>query len=148
MKIITSCIFALLAGLGLAACNDKIDVKQDYDFALSCWHLPSEIVPGEQVEIRFTLTRQGDFKGAKYYIGYIQLEGKGKVTDRTDMPLVSREIYELQTVSGLDADDPYRQVFTLYYTALSDERTEVRFVVEDNFGRERKLEVSFDSERQ
>ena len=148
MKIITSCTFALLAGLGLAACNDKIDVKQDYDFALSCWHLPSEIVPGEQVEIRFTLTRQGDFKGAEYYIGYIQLEGKGKVTDRTDMPLVSREIYELQTVSGLDADDPYRQVFTLYYTALSDERTEVRFVVVDNFGRERKLEVAFDSERQ
>ncbi|WP_416989543.1 TraQ conjugal transfer family protein [Alistipes dispar] len=62
--------------------------------------------------------------------------------------LVSREIYELQTVSGLDADDPYRQVFTLYYTALSDERTEVRFVVVDNFGRERELEVSFDSERQ
>lgn len=148
MKIITSCTFALLAGLGLAACNDKIDVKQDYDFALSCWHLPSEIVPGERVEIRFTLTRQGDFKGAEYYIGYIQLEGKGKVTDRTDMPLVSREIYELQTVSGLDADDPYRQVFTLYYTALSDERTEVRFVVVDNFGRERKLEVAFDSERQ
>lgn len=81
-------------------------------------------------------------------VGYIQLEGKGKVTDRTDMPLVSREIYELQTVSGLDADDPYRQVFTLYYTALSDERTEVRFVVVDNFGRERELEVSFDSERQ
>lgn len=148
MKIITSCTFALLAGLGLAACNDKIDVKQDYDFALSCWHLPSEIVPGERVEIRFTLTRQGNFKGAEYYIGYIQLEGKGKVTDRTDMPLVSREIYELQTVSGLDADDPYRQVFTLYYTALSDERTEVRFVVVDNFGRERKLEVAFDSERQ
>lgn len=148
MKIITSCTFALLAGLGLAACNDKIDVKQDYDFALSCWHLPSEIVPGERVEIRFTLTRQGDFKGAEYYIGYIQLEGKGKVTDRTDMPLVSREIYELQTVSGLDADDPYRQVFTLYYTALSDERTEVRFVLVDNFGRERRLEVAFDSERQ
>lgn len=145
MKIITSCTFALLAGLGLAACNDKIDVKQDYDFALSCWHLPSEIVPGERVEIRFTLTRQGNFKGAEYYIGYIQLEGKGKVTDRTDMPLVSREIYGLQTVSGLDADDPYRQVFTLYYTALSDERTEVRFVVEDNFRQRREIEVTFDS---
>ena len=145
MKIITSCTFALLAGLGLAACNDKIDVKQDYDFALSCWHLPSEIVPGERVEIRFTLTRQGDFKGAEYYIGYIQLEGKGKVTDRTDMPLVSREIYELQTVSGLDADDPYRQVFTLYYTALSDERTKLRFVVEDNFRQRREIEVTFDS---
>ena len=147
-KIIPACTFALLAVLGLAACNDKIDVKQNYDFSLSCWHLPAEITPGERVEIRFTLTRQGDFKGAEYRIGYIQLEGDGQVADRTERPLVSREMYELQTVSGLDAGDPYRQVFTLYYTAASDERSELRFVVEDNFGRERKLEVSFDCERQ
>ena len=68
-----------VASLLLVSCNDKIDVNREYDFALSCWHLPSEIVPGERVEIRFTLTRQGDFKGAEYYIGYIQLEGKGEV---------------------------------------------------------------------
>ena len=145
--------FALTAAVAaalllLVSCNDKIDVNREYDFALSCWHLPSEIVPGERVEIRFTLTRQGDFKGAKYYIGYIQLKGKGEVSDSEGTLLGNRELYELRAMPGLDESDPCRQVFTLYYTATSDKQSEVRFVVVDNFGRERKLEVSFDSGRQ
>ena len=144
--------FALTAAVAaalllLASCNDKIDVNREYDFALSCWHLPAEIVPGEQVEIRFTLTRQGDFKGAEYYIGYIQLEGKGEVSDSGGTLLGNRELYELRAMPGLDGSDPCRQLFTLYYTVTSDKRSEIRFVLIDNFGRERKLEVSFDSER-
>ena len=91
-----------VASLLLVSCNDKIDVNREYDFALSCWHLPSEIVPGERVEIRFTLTRQGDFKGAEYYIGYIQLEGKGEVSDSEGTLLVNRELHELRAMPGLD----------------------------------------------
>ena len=136
-----------VASLLLVSCNDKIDVNREYDFALSCWHLPSEIVPGEQVEIRFTLTRQGDFKGAEYYIGYIQLEGKGEASDSEGTLLVNRELHELRSMPGLDESDPYRQVFTLFYTATSDKQSEVRFVVVDNFGTQRELEVAFDSGR-
>ena len=137
-----------VASLLLVSCNDKIDVNREYDFALSCWHLPSEIVPGERVEIRFTLTRQRDFKGAEYYIGYIQLKGKGEVSDSQGTLLVNRELHELRAMPGLDESDPCRQIFTLFYTATSDKQSEVRFVVVDNFGRERKLEVSFDSNAQ
>ena len=136
-----------VASLLLVSCNDKIDVNREYDVALSCWHLPSEIVPGEQVEIRFTLTRQGDFKGAEYYIGYIQLEGKGEVSDSEGTLLVNRELHELRSMPGLDESDPYRQVFTLFYPATSDKQSEVRFVVVDNFGTQRELEVAFDSGR-
>ncbi len=136
-----------VASLLLVSCNDKIDVNREYDFALSCWHLPSEIVPGERVEIRFTLTRQGDFKGAEYYIGYIQLEGKGEVSDSEGTLLVNRELHELRSMPGLDESDPCRQVFTLFYTATSDKQSEVRFVVVDNFGTQRELEVAFDSGR-
>lgn len=148
MKIIPACTFALLAVLGLAACNDKIDVNREYDFALSCWHLPEEIAPGERVEIRFTLTRQGDFKGAEYYIGYIQLKGKGEVSDSGGTRLGNRELYELRAMPGLDGSDPCRQIFTLYYTATSDKRSEVRFVLIDNFGRERKLEIDFNNKNE
>lgn len=139
--------FALMAAVAavllLVSCNDKIDVNQEYDFVLSCWHLPSEIVPGERVEIRFTLTRQGDFKGAEYYIGYIQLEGKGEVSDSEGTLLVNRELHELRAMPGLDESDPCRQLFTLYYTATSDKQSDVRFVVVDNFGTQRELNVSF-----
>ena len=143
---LTAAVAAVL--LLFVGCNDKIDVRQEYDFALSCWHLPSEITPGERVEIRFTLTRLGDFKGAGYYIGYIQLTGEGEVSDSEGTLLMNRELHELRAMPGLNESDPYRQVFTLHYTALSDKRTSVRFIVADNFGQERELEITFDSARQ
>lgn len=134
---------AVAAVLLLVSCNDKIDVNREYDFALSCWHLPSEIVPGERVEIRFTLTRQGDFKGAEYYIGYIQLEGKGEISDSQGTLLVNRELHELRDMPGLDESDPCRQVFTLFYTATSNKQSKIRFIVADNFNTQRELDVSF-----
>lgn len=68
-----ACVMFL--SLLLYSCDDKLDVKQDYDFSLTSWHLPSDIRVGEAVEIRLTLTRKGDYVPAKYYIGYIQMEG-------------------------------------------------------------------------
>lgn len=59
-------LYYLLAVLSLASCNDGIDVRQDYDFSLSTWYLPSGIKQGEPVEIRFTLWREGFFAAAEY----------------------------------------------------------------------------------
>lgn len=64
MRITKLC--GLLAVLSLASCNDRIDVRQDYDFSLSTWYLQSGIKPGEPVEIRFTLSREGYFAAAEY----------------------------------------------------------------------------------
>ena len=132
----------------LYSCNDKIEVKQDYDFALSSWHLQSEIKNGEEVEIRLTLRRQGDFLGAEYYLGYIQMEGNGEVYDSEGTFLVNRELCELREISGLDVSDPSAQVFTLFYRALSDKKSVVKFVIEDNFHQHRELEISFSNDTQ
>lgn len=56
----------MLAVLSLASCNDGIDVRQDYDFSLSTWYLPSGIKQGEPVEIRFTFWREGFFAATEY----------------------------------------------------------------------------------
>ena len=138
---------AALAVLFLYACNDKLDVQQEYDFSLSCWHLQSAIRKDESVEMRLTLNRSGNFRDTRYYIGYIQMEGKGEVYDKNGTRLVNRELHELRAMPGLDESDPCRQVFTLYYTATADKQSEVRFVVVDNFGTQRELEVAFDSGR-
>ena len=37
-KILAVGCVAALAVLFLYACNDKLDVQQEYDFSLSCWH--------------------------------------------------------------------------------------------------------------
>ncbi len=148
MKIIIGACMVVLCVWLLYSCNDKIEVKQDYDFALSSWHLQSEIKNGEEVEIRLTLRRQGDFLGAEYYLGYIQMEGNGEVYDSEGTFLVNRELCELREISGLDVSDPSAQVFTLFYRALSDKKSVVKFVIEDNFHQHRELEISFSNDTQ
>ena len=79
------------------------------------WYLPEEIAEEENVEIRLTLTREGDFHDAEYYIGYIQMKGKGEVTDDEGTLLVNREFHALNDMVGVDRSDPLCQEFTLWY---------------------------------
>ena len=80
MRKIKICgIFAAL--LSLFSCNDKIDVQQAYDFGITTWYLQKTIKPGQPVEIRFYLTREGYYADAEFSIGYVQIEGDGVVYD-------------------------------------------------------------------
>ena len=139
------CIGALFAVLAFGSCNDDIDIRQDYDFSLSSWYLQEQIETGETVEIRFYLDREGDYEKAEYEIGYIQMEGKGEVTDSEGVRLVNREVRPLAEVPELDRENPVRQVFTLFYRSTSTRRSELKFFVRDNFGQERELAVTFDT---
>lgn len=139
-------VCAVVLSMMLYACDDELNVKQDYDFSFSSWYLPSAIKADEEVEIRLTLDREGDYRPAEYYIGYIQLEGKGQVHDRNGNILVTREIYPLNRISGLNRDHPTRQVFTLWYKNLADEPSQIKFIIEDSFGRQRELILGFQTE--
>lgn len=144
-RLVCICLIALASLIFASACDDRIEVQQNYDFALDTWHLPEDIKPDELVEIRFTLRRQGDFKGAKYHIGYIQMQGAGQVLDAAANRLVNRESVELLAIVGFNDSDPYNLSFTLFYQSLCDEKSEVVFFVIDNFGLQRDLTVSFDT---
>ena len=52
----------------------------------------------------------------------------------------------LAEVPGLDTENPVRQIFTLFYRSTSARRSELKFFVRDNFGRESELTVTFDVE--
>lgn len=145
-NVLYICIGALFAVLVLSSCNDAIDIRQDYDFKLSTWYLQKQIATGETVEIRFYLDREGDYEKAEYELGYIQVEGKGEVFDSEGVKLVNREVRPLVKVPGLDTENPMKQVFTLFYRSTSAKRSELRFFVRDNFGQERELTVTFDTE--
>ena len=148
MKVLISCgvavVFAALFCLG--GCNDGIDVRQEYDFSVSTWHLPTEIGPDEEVEIRFTLRSSGLFAGAFYRIAYVQIEGEGEVYDTEVTRLRPQEFRGITSLPELDARDPQKQLFTLYYKSLGEDADRIQFIVQDNFGQERTLEVSFSSE--
>lgn len=145
-NVLYKCIAALVAVLALGSCDDGIDIRQDYDFRLSSWYLQKQIATGETVEIRFYLDREGDYEKAEYEIGYIQVEGKGEVSDSEGVKLVNREVKPLAEVPGLDTENPVKQVFTLFYRSTSAKRSELKFFVRDNFGQERKMTVTFDTE--
>ena len=136
-NVLYICIGALFAVLAFSSCNDDIDIRQDYDFSLSSWYLQ---------KIRFYLDREGDYEKAEYEIGYIQMEGRGEVSDSEGVKLVNREVRPLAEVPGLDSENPVKQVFTLFYRSTSAKRSELKFFVRDNFGKERELTVSFDTE--
>ena len=144
-KILAVGCVAALAVLFLYACNDKLDVQQEYDFSLSCWHLQSAIRKDESVEMRLTLNRSGDFRDTRYYIGYIQMEGKGEVYDKNGTRLVNRELHELETITDLDQSNPNEQVFTHYYKSLSSKISKIRLVVVDSFNQVRTLDISFEN---
>lgn len=145
-NVLYICIGALVAVLAFSSCNDGIDIRQDYDFSLSSWYLQKQIATGETVEIRFYLDREGDYEKTEYEIGYIQMEGKGEVSDSEGMKLANREVRPLAEVPGLDTENPVKQVFTLFYRSTSAKRSELKFFVRDNFGQERELMVTFDTE--
>lgn len=145
-NVLYKCIAALVAVLALGSCDDGIDIRQDYDFRLSSWYLQKQIATGETVEIRFYLDREGDYEKAEYEIGYIQVEGKGEVSDSEGVRLVNREVKPLAEVPGLDTENPVKQVFTLFYRSTSAKRSELKFFVRDNFGQEREMTVTFDTE--
>lgn len=145
-NVLYICIGALFAVLAFSSCNDGIDIRQGYDFKLSSWYLQKQIATGETVEIRFYLDREGDYEKAEYEIGYIQIEGKGEVFDSEGVKLINREVRPLAEVLGLDTENPVKQVFTLFYRSTSAKRSELKFFVRDNFGQEREMTVTFDTE--
>lgn len=145
-NVLYICIGALFTVVAFSSCNDGIDIRQDYDFSLSSWYLQKQVATGETVEIRFYLDREGNYEKAEYEIGYIQMEGKGEVSDSEGMKLVNREVRPLAEVPGLDTENPVKQVFTLFYRSTSAKRSELKFFVRDNFGQERELMVTFDTE--
>ncbi|WP_044266074.1 TraQ conjugal transfer family protein [Bacteroides timonensis] len=145
-NVLYKCIAALVTVLALGSCDDGIDIRQDYDFKLSSWYLQKQIATGETVEIRFYLDREGDYEKAEYEIGYIQVEGKGEVSDSEGVKLVNREVKPLAEVPRLDTENPVKQVFTLFYRSTSAKRSELKFFVRDNFGQEREMTVTFDTE--
>ena len=142
---IMGCALALLA-YTLAGCDDRLEVRQAYDFSLSSWYLQEGIAPDETVEIRLTLDREGDYREARYRIGYIQLEGDGEVFGTDGARLVNHELTNLSGIAGVDTTDILRQVFTLFYRNTGEDNPEIRFVAVDNFGVERILDIPFSIE--
>jgi hypothetical protein len=76
--MMTACcmVFSFLA---LVACDNELDIRQEYPFTVESMPVADEIVNGETVEIRLEIKPEGNFSGTVYTLRYFQPDGKGSL---------------------------------------------------------------------
>jgi hypothetical protein len=122
--------FVFVGGLFLTnACSDDLEIKNDYEFAVSHLPVPKRLKKGETAEIRFELICSGKYANAKYYVRYFQPDGKGALTldGRT---LAPNDSYELK-----------KEEFRMYYTSQCEEQQVIDLTFYDN--NRNQVEISF-----
>lgn len=114
------------------ACNDKLDIQQAYKFTIETMPVPSMIAKDETVEIRFQISREGEYKDTKYYIRYFQPQGKGVLKTSDGLTFTPNDRFPLES-----------EIFRLYYTSTSTDQQTIDIYVEDSFGQVEKITFNF-----
>jgi hypothetical protein len=104
------------------ACNDKLDIKQDYAFDLKTLPVQKTIAVNETAEIRCQLVTEGDYSGAGYFIRYFQSDGAGILMDDEGTLFTPNDLYPLT-----------KKTFRLYYTSLSADNQVLDIYIVNSF---------------
>jgi len=134
-KILKIALYTLSLIAITSACNEDIDIRQDYEFEVN--HLPvkKSIKKGETAEIRLELVRSGRWEDAEYYIRYFQPDGTGELKTEDGLIFKPNDLYEIS-----------KETFRLYYTSQSEDQQVIVLYFLDNFGNMVTLTFSFNNE--
>ncbi|MDE8691538.1 DUF3872 domain-containing protein, partial [Faecalibacterium sp. DFI.5.82] len=119
--------------LGLVACDNELDIRQEYPFTVETMPVADEITDGETVEIRLEIKPEGNFAGTVYTLRYFQPDGKGTLRMDDGMVLLPNDRYPLD-----------REVFRLYYTSESEDQQTIDIYFEDNSEPAQLCQLTFD----
>lgn len=125
----------LVGVMCVAACSDKLDVQQMYEFDMATMPVQNKIVVGEEAEIRCELIRSGVYQETKYYIRYFQPEGKGLLRMEDGTILQSNDLYPLE-----------KEKFRLYYKSLSTDQQKIDIYIQDSFNQVVQKSFAFNNE--
>ena len=128
-------LYTLLLAAIVCACNDKLDITQDYTFELLTMPYPKKIIQGETVEIRCQISREGNYSGTTFFIRYFQTDGKGELRLDDGKTLTPNDLFPLKN-----------DVFRLYYTSHCTDQQNLDIYIEDNFGQVVKKTFSWQNE--
>lgn len=117
--------------------NDKLDIKQDYEFMVEHLPVPNQLRRGETVEIRCRIVKQGSWDRAAYSLRYFQPDGEGYLSDDAGTAFKPNELYD---VPG--------DTFRLYYTSDCEVAQTVDIYFADNLGKTFTLSLSFSNKGQ
>ena len=121
--MMTACCMAV-SFLALVACDNELDIRQEYPFTVESMPVADEIVNGETVEIRLEIKPEGNFSGTVYTLRYFQPDGKGSLKMEDGTVLKPNDRYLLNEWK-----------FRLYYTSQSGKESQtIDLYFEDNWG--------------
>jgi hypothetical protein len=128
-----TCLAAIM--LLALACNDSLDIIQDYGYYVETLPLPEKLKPGETVDLEFSIVREGYYKETAYKFRFFQSEGEGILSYKGKIVPVNR-------FQDIDGDN-----FVLSYQSLSENQQQrLDFVFENSFGRQTEYSISFSGE--
>jgi hypothetical protein len=126
----------LLLSAMLCACNDGLDVRQDYGYCVETLPLPKKLKKGQSVALEFSIVREGKYTGTTYEFRYFQSEGVGYLRYKgMNVPM--------NRFQQIASDD-----FVLVYECAAEEQQQLDFVFEDSFGQRVEYSITFASERE
>ena len=141
--ILLSGVIAVLVLL-LFSCNDQIEVQKAYDFSLSSWYLQPKIKRGKRWKYASLCPVRDNTTVRNIISGMFNVRAKARYSIRMRLILVNREQIELAALPDLRVDKEGNYTFTLFYRSLSDKKSEIQFIVTDNFGQEQTMMVTFE----
>lgn len=118
------------------ACNDDMDIRQDYLFDLATMPVQKRITEGETAEIRCQLVREGNYQDVKFYIRMFQPDGVGELRMDDGTVFKPNDLYPLT-----------KEEFRLYYTSRCTDQQVIDVYIQDSFGQVVQKTFSFQSER-
>ena len=121
----------------VSACSDKLDVQQVYEFDVATLPVQTEVVMGEEAEIRCQLVRSGEYRDTRYFIRIFQSDGKGEVRLEDGTVLLPNDVYPLE-----------KETFRLYYKSLSTDQQTIDVYFLDSHGQVVLKSFSFNNEKE
>ena len=107
----------------VSACDDTLDVFQNYSFDLVTMPVQESLREGETAEIRCTLAKDGEYKNAEFFIRMFQPDGEGEMKMDNGTVFLPNDLYPLEKTD-----------FRLYYTSHCTDQQTIDVYIQDNFG--------------
>ena len=131
-KTLAYFLYTMLIACIVCACNDRLDIIQDYEYGVETLPLPKTMKQGETVNLEFSIHRAGNYRAEKYKFRYFQSSGAGQL-------ILDGKVIPVNRFQNISSDN-----FVLTYGCLSDgEQQTLDFVFENSFGRRVDYSISF-----
>ena len=125
-------LYTLLLAAIVCACNDRLDIVQDYEYGVETLPLPKTMTDGETVSLEFSILRAGNYSPEKYRFRYFESDGAGQLS-------LGGKVIPVNRFQDIEGDN-----FVLTYECLSDgEQQTLDFVFENSFGRRVDYSITF-----